>query len=80
MKDDRIEQLADYAHSTWSGWMEYLFKKSEATPSGSVVIPSGLVQRWKRQMSTPYAELSEEEKGSDRVEAHKILAILEDEE
>jgi len=88
-KRQRIrEKLADYAHEAWSGWMKHLFNKSkimysrdyqsDALNPGGVLIPDALVKRWQRQMTTPYSELSEEEKDSDRKEADKILAILED--
>ena len=35
-----------------------------------------MVERWKRQVKTPYAELSEKEKESDRVEARKVLEAI----
>jgi multidrug resistance efflux pump len=34
------------------------------------------VERWRRQIATPYAELSEREQESDRVEARKVLERL----
>ena len=52
------ETLAEYAHDAWSQWMRYLFDQSEYTPDGTVVIPEWAVDRWKRQLSTPYEELS----------------------
>ena len=70
------EQLAAYAHEAWVGWMEYLFEKSPKNADGSVTIPAELVKRWTRQMGTSYAELSEGEKHSDRVEALKIMRIF----
>ena len=72
------EKLAEHAHDSWTGWMEYLFSQSELKSNGTVVIPVGSVKRWLRQMHTPYANLSESEKESDRVEADKILAIIEE--
>ena len=39
-------------------------------------IPKWAVDRWKRQMQTPYNDLSEEEKESDRKEADGMIAIL----
>jgi len=71
-----IEPLAEYAHEAWSGWMKYLFGKSLTMMGGGVCIPVDLVSRWTRQMSTPYDDLSEEEKDSDRKEARRILAIV----
>lgn len=73
---DVREQLAAYAHEAWSGWMRYLFEKSRETVDGSVVIPPWAVARWTRQAATPYADLPENEKESDRDEADKMLAIV----
>jgi hypothetical protein len=39
-------------------------------------MPIWAVERWKRQMETPYTDLSEGEKESDRAEADKMLEIL----
>lgn len=74
--DATRERLADYAHRAWSGWMEYLFDRSFENEYGQVMIPAAMVQRWKRQMGTPYERLSPEEKESDRREADTILEIL----
>lgn len=72
------ETLADYAHDAWSGWMNYLFSKCETTPSGRVIIPAWAVERWRRQLITPYRDLPEDEKKSDRQEADRILAIIKE--
>lgn len=72
------ETLASYAHETWCGWMKYLFSKcSYDEESGVAVIPEELVSRWKRQTTTLYEDLPEDEKESDREEAGKILAIIQ---
>jgi len=70
------EKLAEYAHAAWSGWMQYMFSKSQLQPDGSMIVPSGLVQRWTRQANTLYADLPEAEKKSDRDEADKMLKIV----
>lgn len=70
------EQLAEYAHEAWAGWMRYLFEKCEDGPNGTENIPGWAVERWRRQMHTPYADLPEHEKESDRAEADKMLAIF----
>lgn len=80
MADPREEALAALAHEQWSGWMEYLFDKCEGSyEDGSLTIPEEYVTRWKRQINTSYAELPEEEKESDRIEARKVLALLKGE-
>lgn len=72
------ERLADYAHAAWAGWMKYMFQKSEHNlVEGTVTIPAPLVNRWMRQMNTPYAELPESEKESDRLEADRMIEIYE---
>lgn len=70
-----IERLADYAHDAWAGWMRYLFSISHENEDGSVTIPAQSVERWKRQMNTPYASLPEKEKESDRREAKRIISL-----
>jgi hypothetical protein len=75
---DKREQLAALAHEQWSGWMEYMFSKSVHNADGSVTIPAELVSRWARQMNTPYEQLPEQEKESDRVEADKVIRLLEE--
>lgn len=70
------EKLSKLAHDQWSGWMKYLFEKSILNEDGTVTIPKWAVDRWKRQMSTDYDDLPEEEKESDRHEADRVLLII----
>jgi hypothetical protein len=70
------EALAELAHEQWVGWMRYMFSKSQFNDDGTVTIPEWAVDRWKRQVRTPYPELSDQEKSSDRTEADKVLALL----
>ncbi len=77
------EKLAEYAHDAWAGWMQYLFSKGEFRQIdghvGTVwIMPAWAVDRWQRQMNTSYAELSEDEKRDDRVEAGRMLSIVKD--
>ncbi len=71
------EQLAALAHERWTEWMKYLFEKSLDSENGSIEIPSLFVARWKRQMSTSFFDLPENEKESDRAEADKILQVIQ---
>ena len=73
--DNLREKLAELAHEQWSGWMKYLFAQMEQGKY-CLLMPGWAEERWKRQMRTPYAELSEQEKESDRKEADRVLALL----
>ncbi len=73
---DLLEKLANYEHNRWSRWQKYLHSCSIKNSDGSITIPKDKVDRWERQLNTNYDELSEEEKESDRKEAIRIIAIL----
>ena len=70
------EELAALEHEQWTRWMKHIFAKSIEHSDGHVEIPLDFVLRWKRQINTPYADLSESEKDSDRAEADKILDLI----
>lgn len=76
MRKHFIEALAELEHKRWSSWMKYLFEKSTLNTDGTATIPAWAVQRWSRQMNTPYDLLSNEEKESDRVEALNTLDVV----
>lgn len=78
LREELREELARLCHEMWSGWMEYLFMQNDKNEDGSFTIPEGLVKRWNRQSYTDYAKLSEKEKDSDRIEADKILELVEE--
>ena len=73
---DLREQLADLIHVIWSDWTRWQMEVLTPVGDGCRVIPQALVDRWERQMKTPYPYLSETEKESDRREADRILAVL----
>ncbi|BAY12777.1 hypothetical protein [Calothrix sp. NIES-2098] len=60
------EKLAELEHIQWSHWTAYML--DNLTPEN--------IDRWRRQINTPYSELSEVEKESDRKWANKVLEIL----
>ena len=79
------EALANLAHEQWCGWMKWMFNHGyfESMNLRGVVqavwiMPNNLLSRWQRQMNTPYKDLPENEKESDRNEADRILKILHD--
>ena len=69
------ELFAKLAHKQWSGWMTYLFSKSQMNSDGSCTIPQWAVKRWTLQLNTEYANLSHDEKESDRKEADKFILL-----
>jgi hypothetical protein len=75
-KDHTREQLAAYAHSTWSGWMKYQLSKATVNEDGTWTIPAQSVERWTRQMNTDFHNLPDSEKKSDFDEADKILSSV----
>lgn len=72
-----IEALAAAEHASWARWQAYLHSRCIRNPDGSLTIPADLVERWERQIATPYDELSEREKQSDREEVAHILPDIE---
>lgn len=75
--DNVREALAELAHEQWVGWMRYMFSNSTTNDDGSESVPAALVERWKRQMQTLYKDLPDGEKESDRVEADRVIALMQ---
>lgn len=61
------EGAASVAHKIWSHWMLHFFQ---------IQNPVLEYDRWKRQMNTPYEDLSEQEKASDRRVAERYIIPL----
>lgn len=77
------EALAEQEHTQWAHWTKYMLdtvqQELEACESPKEmyeVLKQGSGARWRRQIDTPYAELSEKEKDSDREWAVKVLQIV----
>lgn len=83
-RSDRFKRaIAVQCHNSWSGWMSHLFGRS-ARGAGSI---DGLlslefvredIERWDRQVKTPFTDLNEEEQASDLREADKFIEQLLD--
>jgi hypothetical protein len=61
-----MEILAAIEHERWSGWMRWMF--DNWTDEN--------IARWKTQMVTPYCDLPEYSKESDRKEVRKTLEAI----
>ena len=66
-KKKLLEELAELEHKQWAHWTEYMLNN----------LTDEDIKRWKRQIETPYSELSEKEKDGDREWAEKVLKIIE---
>jgi hypothetical protein len=77
--DKKLEILAEIQHEIWSRWMKYQFILCRERENGDLVIPAEKVERWMRQLQTPYNQLSEPEKQSDRdvVIEHNVINRLD---
>ncbi|WP_371422303.1 hypothetical protein [Tardiphaga sp.] len=75
--DQLLEQLAAIEHDRWAHWQRYVHDQGQLQPDGSVILPANLVERWERQIRTPYDDLADSEKDSDREQVRKYFPILE---
>jgi hypothetical protein len=73
-----LDEIANVQHEIWSHWMRYLFEISLQNKDGTVTIPADKVERWKRQMITKYANLSDDEQRSDLEQAQKVVDVVRD--
>ena len=80
-----VEKGADIEHDRWARWQKYLHSKLkyfefEHSQGGNkvamYVLDPGDYERWSRQIDTPYSELSESEKESDRRETRNYLPLV----
>lgn len=90
MRAEIIEKLAAIEHQRWADWQRWVhdccadiwFESAKngdevlPTRHGGLVIPPELVERWERQIHTPYADLSESEKQSDREQVMRYWPLI----
>lgn len=71
-----LDRLAQIEHERWAHWQRYVHDNSQKQQDGSLVIPPELVERWARQISTPYDELTQKEKLSDQEQVRRYLPVV----
>lgn len=79
--EEFIEKGADLEHKRWAKWQEYIFDCAIRSGDDNLGIrtfawPTGQVENWERQIETPYEELPEKEKESDRKETREYLPLI----
>ncbi|TQK29868.1 hypothetical protein [Arthrobacter sp. SLBN-53] len=73
-----VDELAAVEHERWAHWQRYVHDNCERQQDGSLVIPAGLAARWEAQIETPYVELTERERDSDREQVLRYLPVILD--
>jgi len=73
-----LNRFADLQHEIWAHWMCHLFEVSIHNEDGTITIPADKVERWKRQMTTQYVDLSTDEQKSDLEQAQKLMTVIND--
>ena len=76
--DELLDMLAAIEHERWAHWQRYVHDHCERQQDGSLVIPAELAARWEAQIETPYVELTEREKDSDREQVRRYLPVIID--
>lgn len=78
MPDEKalLEQLAAIEHERWAHWQRFMHGKGERRPDGSLVLPADLVAQWERLIETPYAQLTDKERESDREQVRRYLPVV----
>jgi len=71
-----VDLLASNEHERWAHWQQYMHDQCTPNEDGSLIIPAELVARWTEQIRTPYAELSETERESDREQVRRYLPLI----
>lgn len=71
-----VEALADAEHTSWARRMAHLLTQGEHHEDGSFTLPAGYVNALRRQIDTPYSDLTEQERAHDLIAvAHILLTI-----
>lgn len=73
-----VDELAAVEHERWAHWQRYVHDHCERQQDGSLLIPAELAARWEAQIETPYVELTERERDSDREQVRRYLPIIID--
>jgi hypothetical protein len=76
--DKKMEEFADLEHQRWSKWQKYMHSKLQRSieDKGFMRLPDLYFTQWERQINTPYSELTEKEKESDREQVRPYIEAL----
>lgn len=78
------ERLAAIEHERWADWQKWMHSLmgslvgSDGNTTTLVAIDKSYIDRWERQINTPYPKLSEREKASDMEQVDRYWPIILD--
>ena len=73
-QSELFETLAAIEHQRWADWQSWCHKiLRENCPSAEM---EKVLEQWDKQIATPYSELSEEEKNSDRDQVNRYWHLI----
>lgn len=76
-KDELFEKLADIEHQRWADWQKYVHSKClPSADDGIWQIGEEFIKRWGKQINTSYADLTEQEKNSDRDQVMRYWDLI----
>jgi hypothetical protein len=71
-------RLAAIEHERWADWQRWIHEQCTVTVEGEYCIPKELVERWERQIATPFEQLSEREQASDLEQVDRYWPLIFD--
>jgi uncharacterized protein YecT (DUF1311 family) len=71
------EKLAAIEHERWSDWQKWVHNCGVKHPNGDITLKAVDVNRWDEQINTPYKDLTENEKDSDRDQVDRYWPLVE---
>lgn len=81
-KQELIEALAAIEHQRWSDWQKYVHEKAlplnpaEPERPRDAWLSARDIEHWERLIATPYADLPEHSKQSDRDQVMRYLPLI----
>lgn len=74
-----LEKLAAIEHERWADWQKWMHGSFYKIEKGNAIhqsLPQLLIERWERQIKTPYADLPDAEKQSDRDQVARYWPLI----
>lgn len=75
--DELREQLAAIEHERWSDWQKWCHQVLRENMGANADLEK-VLERWDKQIATPYAELSDQEKTSDMEQVDRYWNLIEE--